>query len=131
MNYELAKKLKDAGFPFKRIEDGQCCILNGRTGYVDFNPALESDYVQSGNIKVRPQHFFEPTLEELIEACGEDFSDLQRKIDIQVDSSERPIYWVATRSFSLPEGADWREYVFEGTTPQEAVANLWLELNKK
>lgn len=54
-----------------------------------------------------------PTLSELIEACGEDIEGLHR-IDV---------YWYA---YSIPH-IDKR---VEGKRPEEAVARLWLELNK-
>ena len=55
-----------------------------------------------------------PTLEELIEACGDRFAMLGKNKD-------------GWRSMSNGNfGAN-----VEGTSPDEAVANLWLILNKK
>lgn len=59
---------------------------------------------------LNPKH---PTLSELIEACGEDFYDLVRFSD----------RWQA-RSPMLGNSNI-------GETPEEAVARLWLALNKK
>lgn len=85
MNYELAKQLKDAGFPWK-------------------GPFFENEeYYRE----------YYPTLSELIEACGDKFDALV--------SSERSGGWMAT---------DGRGLSGDGSTPEEAVANLWLELNK-
>ena len=53
MNYELIKKLKDAGFP------------------VETRPADNTD-VSNGT------HYFIPTLSELIEACGEGLDSMFR-----------------------------------------------------
>lgn len=79
MNYELALKLKEAGFPVKWYVDN--------SGY-DL-----------------------PTLSELIEECGEGFKfSLHRFIE----------GWFA----------DTKGHEGKGSTPEEAVANLWLELNK-
>jgi len=55
-----------------------------------------------------------PYLNELIEACGESFYNLVKQ---QV--------WVA-RAYNEKED----EYVGTGNTPEEAVAELWLALNK-
>ncbi len=88
MNYELAKKLKDAGFPEMewRIEQ----------------------FLKHGPAKL-------PTLSELIEACGDSLGDLTR-----TDSG-----WM-TNCENIGNNPQT-----EGSTPEEAVANLWLELNKK
>lgn len=57
MNYELAKELKDAGFP--QTDEPNIC---GHCG--DGGPDTEVRY---------------PTLSELIEACGDRFASLIRK----------------------------------------------------
>lgn len=102
MNYELAKELKKADWPFVEIKPGmhQC------REYVDFNP--------EGDPKIGPQHFFLPTLSELIEACGEKFFSLSRHANV----------WQT----------NWRDGFggdTAGSTPEEAVARLWLALNNK
>ncbi len=84
MNYELAKQLKDAGFP-----QDECCV-HGKSGH---------------------DHVFEPSLSELIEACGDEFHGLWRVMD----------EWFAK---------DARGLEIKGSTPEEAVAKLWLALNK-
>ncbi len=55
-----------------------------------------------------------PTLSELIEACGDEFGSLTREDD---------------GSFYAVNVSNKAKYGF-GSTPEEAVANLWLELNK-
>lgn len=85
MNYELAKQLKEAGFPQSR------------------------DGVEFISIKGQMEYFI-PTLSELIEACGDSFEELTK-----IENN-----WVVTGGYQ--EG--------KGSTPEEAVANLWLELNK-
>ena len=89
MNYELAKKLKDAGFPKETFR-----VTVPSTKYPD-------RYGQSNC----------PTLSELIKACGEGFDYLRHKSE----------YWLAISGGGL-EG--------QGKTPEEAVAELWLALNK-
>lgn len=109
MDYELSKKLKDAGFPFKRIEGGMCC---DNKEVVDFNP--------TGDQEIGPEHFFLPTLEELINACGENFVGLLKYGDI----------WRCQGNDEPKNAPDWG-YSMAGKTPSEAVAEFWLAINKK
>jgi len=87
MNYELAKQLKDAGFP-------------------------KLDLVFVKDLK----HFI-PSLSELIDACGDKFHWLN-KMKSQYDED----VWNAM-ALSKEFG--------RGKTPEEAVAKLWIKLNKK
>jgi hypothetical protein len=122
MDYELANQLKEAGFPFL----GESLELGDEVAFG--LPALKGKLlsIEHGTAKVRvgglgvhqvPDYTLHnwrvPTLEELIEAC-------------------RP------RFFSLVDNVrNWRaqsqnaEFNTEGSTPEEAVAQLWLALNKK
>lgn len=81
MDYSLAKKLKDAGFPI--------------TWHIRTESLLPY-----------------PTLSELIEACGKEFLSL-------VNNDRDDNCWGA-------EDTDGNRYY--GSTPEEAVANLWLRL---
>lgn len=92
MNYELALKLKEAGWPQHPFNAWCGC----------------------GAETINDPHF--PTLSELIEACGEQFLSLEKNPDGWLASSEE--------DGNMPVGID-------GATPEEAVANLWLALNKK
>lgn len=59
-----------------------------------------------------------PTLSELIEACGAEFNRLERDTVENHDSA----IWIAYA---------WKLYKVKfGSTPEEAVANLWLAINK-
>jgi hypothetical protein len=89
LSYQTALKLKEAGYP----QD----YTNAPIG----EPV--SDYVYS------------PTLEELIEACGERFDSLHKA---KIDGHE---YWQATSTNGIFTG--WH------TKSSEAVAGLWLALN--
>ena len=91
MNYKLAKQLKDAGFP-KKVQEYTVCKECSRP----VPPISNGGY---------------PSLEELIEACGE-FMFLR----VWGDGS--------AIAESVKEKA-------EGKTPLIAVARLWIELNKK
>lgn len=96
ITYELATKLKDAGFPQ--------AIGNGNIPrFMDCN----GDYTKLGTRN--------PTLSELIEQCLITFH-LQKLEDRQNNWKYRAVTM---------------ETFYEGSTPEEAVAKLWLELNKK
>lgn len=95
MNYELAKQLKDAEFPL--VEVPLDPLVRGR-----WEVAHRIDGVD----------YFDPTLAELIAACGDGFTKLQ---------NERPGFMAFGSDFS-------RNF---GQVPEEAVAKLWLALNQK
>jgi hypothetical protein len=101
MTYELAKQLKDAGFSNIRMGD-----------YFAHSMGSHSDTRDSESCYCNEDHF--PTLSELIEAVDE-FSYL-------ADRRYRGLDWVACGGGS--------EEVTD-KTPEEAVAKLWLALNKK
>ena len=105
MNYELAKQLKDAGFPQGgQWEKWLCnCAISKTRQYSkvhDWNtehcPPKEAIYV--------------PTLEELIEACG---------VGTQ-------LHYHSARSTAMSSQVIG---MFHERTPTEAVARLWLALN--
>lgn len=119
MNYELAKKLKDAGFPQGISEE-----FFGRYALGGGEPVLErrNDPSQSAD-----ELADSPTLPELLEACGR-FQ--HRQIGLIKNGDE----WMAGLD-SKSSGV----LLFESTadfesdwckTPEEAVANLWLALQK-
>lgn len=102
MKYELAKELKDNDFPKSfTVCDGTNCNMQGE-----------------------PHFWNEPTLEELIEACGESFVYLMRYDGEQGDG----IHWRAAGKDESYEDNYIHTY---GSTPTETVALLWLALNKK
>lgn len=100
MNYELAKELKDVGFPI--IE------------HADRAPEPRHYFLTHNGKLVDPVYV--PTLEELVEACGDDFRAIHSPQDMNTEM------WIA--------GGMNKSFV-EGRTPTEAVARLWLALNKK
>lgn len=112
MNYELAKELKDAGFPQWAEEP-----RTGARAYTNEREIVEYD---DGFWRNGEPVYSIPTLEELIEACG----------DI--------VLWKNGEQWSADffNGKD-KIYIDEyfdpnnGTTPTEAVARLWLSLNKQ
>ena len=108
MDYELAKKLKEAGYPQIRIGEH----FNHRVG------SHSDDYGGSSDAPCDCLQDRFPTLEELIQACGDEFGALVRK-----NGS-----WCAIRMTDL-ENADERGYI--GKTPAEALCRLWLVLKSK
>lgn len=100
MNYELAKKLKDAGFPQGDELVCKCYFISDG---------------EKGNAKsvfdCKTERVYIPTLEQLIEACNSSFFELSKLSD----------GWVASDHYE----------VGKGSTPSEAVANLWLAINKE
>ena len=107
MQYELAKKLKDAGFP---QADPNRALNVGTFQYVGDNSDKETlCYI--------------PTLSELIEACGE-----QKSLGLERNYGGM---WTAYKDTQLWNDVDGYKYQARGTTPEEAVAKLWLALNKK
>ena len=103
MNYELAKKLKEVKF-HKLIKDTRYCETDGKE-------CTESSCY--------------PTLSELIEACGDRFGELG-----QYDREKRP-GWIVHGHEKIWDSDEPGHIRVEGSTPEEAVALLWLELNKK
>jgi len=107
IDYELAKQLKDAGFPFIKCTIAECWY--------------SGDSLDTGD-----GNYHYPTLSELIEACGDEFRTFYRITD-----NNRHLFTLGR----LPEDARWcaesitNEW-FSGSTPEEAVARLWLALNK-
>ena len=102
LNYELACALKDAGF------------VTNTTVWYDFGCDRETVQITC------------PTLSELIEACGED-----NTIRLQAYWNKNDKEWQADTcgNFSLWDISQHKAEV--GSTPEIAVARLWLALNKK
>lgn len=107
MDYELAKQLKDAGFPQNKYGSYDCQhnVNQAHTMLSSANGVGDCEFVQL------------PTLEELIEACGDKFGFLSK---IQGENT-----FIA----AIPGGT--AQFVDKTNSPSEAVAKLWLELNKK
>ena len=113
MNYELALKLKDAGFPQDLGNDNIGRFMDRSGEYKKFGTR-------------------NPTLSELIEACGDEFKVLYLKetawdskkgevVKIHQWQAGKEIYWDYEEVDSYHRGV--------GSTREEAVANLWLKLN--
>lgn len=114
MDYALAKKLKDSGFP-KKVQKYFVC---DKCQY-PCPPVTNSGY---------------PTLEELIEACGGKWGQRFRWL------SNEKTYWLAQARPMHPKSKKYPDSPIKktmpdikakGQTPSEAVANLWLALQVK
>ena len=104
ITYELAKKLKEAGFP-QRVSMGTLVWSNGFEAW-----RLAKDVGGIGLATV----LVCPTLEELIEACGKEIR----------------IYIGKKGVSAAQHGIDFKLRGY-GLTPKIAVANLWLALNER
>ena len=109
INYELAKELNDAGFPYQQR----------------WNTCRKRLTTNDADVAVVP------TLSELIEACGE---RIVLHAPHTVDAGERAWHnyedWFAEKQPEDPLRD--RDFVkATGKTPEEAAARLWLALNKK
>lgn len=113
MTFELAKKLKDCGFPQgdnpeqqMLREEGQIPEVDNRTMWIKY---FTPEYVEEMKEKI----VYIPTLAELIEVCGEEFESLNK----------REHNWYANLDSIFKKHRD-----IKGSTPEEAIANLWLKL---
>lgn len=106
MTYELALQLKEAGFPIHEF--------NGEPA--DRHSCTCGEYERDE---------CKPTLSELIESCGSSFYEL-RKLGYEYTNSAPMdgFIWEASSPDVTP-------MLYVGNTPEEAVARLYLALNKK
>jgi hypothetical protein len=105
--FEIAKRLKSAGFP-QRFTAGSAFDEQG----LAVQPNGERPW------KAKDADVSVPTLNELIKACGEKFGGLERILD-----GTRNRFRAYTQAPDIPSAyAD---------TPEEAVARLWLLLNRQ
>lgn len=128
INSELAQKLKDAGFP-QNYPTGEHNAVGQKYWMYDKS---DNDYTEithdgcGSNALDDEQLTLIPTLSELIEECGDRFTKLKKHI-----SKKGEISWFAG---GLEPKGWWRPYrnykMGWAKTPEEAVANLYLEINK-
>lgn len=120
MKYELAKQLKGAGFPQNPNGKGYSCFepVGEVCGLPESEHETKCDDWDCKRCEV--PDVYPPLLEELIEACGDRFTALERAV---LDYKE---IWRVY--FPRPHKGFISHYT--GKTPEEAVAKLWLALNK-
>lgn len=105
MNYDLALRLKNAGFPQENPRELWCIPCAKWRDTVCFSKLHEREAIKI------------PTLSELIEACGDEFRNLTQEYG----------RWHT----NFIQGHDYDYGETEGSTPEEAVANLYLALHEK
>lgn len=116
MNYELAKQLKNAGFVQPSGEaidtmDGYfLCECSHLSGDPDAKTVFGDTHEKA----------YKPSLSELIEACGKRFKFLER-IQMVDDTDDGIEIWFRCNDNTMTDSH----------FPEEAVATLWLVLNKK
>lgn len=130
MDYELAKELNDAGYP---QDPGLLRALPDKKEYGWFicegrGDAFIDKELVSGSGAFRDELWqsyspfqeavYVPTLEELIEACGERYYSM-----VRVRQNDWRCYIEGERGMPKEGGV--------GKSAVEAVARLWLALNKK
>lgn len=114
MDYELAKKLKDTGFP-QTNWDNICC----QHRYSRYPKTIDEEIAHRLNSDECEVVVF-PTLSELIEACGDGFEWL---------GQTNRGHFCAKGTIKDKTELFMHEHIGYDT-PEEAVANLWLALNK-
>ena len=145
MTYELAKKLKDAGFPQSNhiLEWELDKIPLHGVGYHLTADDLDTDDNRQLLNKARYTSIYSkdwilsedglahtvyvPTLSELISACGGGFQGLFPSIWEGVST------WIAVEQIGrINEYGLWSHWtLWGGETPEEAVAKLWLRLQEE
>lgn len=105
--YELMGQLKDAGFIFEKVPTRNGTEILGRA-VVHFEG--DEPYIE----------YWMPTLEKLIEACGESFGKL-----------EASNAFGKTQFIALEAHPQTIPVMFYVESPTEAVAKLWMALHKK
>ncbi len=124
MDYKLAKELKDAGFPQYGIGK------YWHNGVLETYQELEE--WGENHLGVMDNSFYCPTLEELIEACGQHFYSLRYGY---ISGMGDIFHWVAhshsVDAYSVSALNAAAKEGFIGKNPTEAVAMLYLALHGK
>jgi hypothetical protein len=112
IDYNLAKEMRDLGY--EAFQD--CPVWNDN---LYLKKPTEEHYRESWNHCLNA---FEPKLEKLIEQCGDNFVSILKLREgkgFRAQGNDYPDNY-----------PDWG-YSIHGKTALEAVARLWVELNKK
>ena len=128
INWKLAEKLKNAGFPQKYKQGdwfyrcGKICEDQHFVGELEYADDGGADTYEATEDSVKI-----PTLSELIAACGVKYLEKEKEYEFSLFFSTDE--WFATYS-DEEYGAPKLENG-QGKSPEEAVSLLWMELNKK
>jgi len=125
MNYELAKELKEAGFPQEVIYGSLVYDWKyvDKPELVTLNEGCWSPECECRQVNWPPEDYVKaPTLTELIQAC------VEIEPTFTLSTTYSPMGWGKNKY----EAGNIKVHNFlEGSTLEEAVARLWLALNKK
>lgn len=128
ISYELAKRLKEAGFP----QDNSQWIL-----YTLDTPSIEvsqKDYyaLRSSDLGKLPvgQILAAPTLSELIEWCGDEFASLCQGFAFQEKPEDGKIWFCKHRFWSSLDPDEVNKNIKFYSSPEEAVAELGIAMHK-
>ena len=135
MNYKLAKKLKDAGFP-QDLYENSCHLALGKT---KGKRGTEWMVWVGQETPIGQEWYKVPTLSELIKAIPKTkrqklFKDATVHI-LQFELSYNPVMrrwetgYIFNGKYALI-GIDKGWYKECGKTPEDAVANFWLKINE-
>jgi len=119
ITYELALKLKEAGFP--QYGDGN---YHDSPSYIKKLEYAINNKTMLSRISPDDDMIYLPTLSELIEECGDRFDELIRL------KHKEDTYKYSAYSYPCEECGYEGLYTGRGSTPEEAVAQLYLELNR-
>lgn len=125
MNFKLTKELSGAGYPQKGR--GSFALLEKQNKETQLNEVEAGNLAACGWIK---EFYYVPLLSELVESLGEMFVLLSQIgiFNAEGDPSRtEPLYWSAD---GIRDRVKWDVVSRDGKTPEEAVARLWIALNK-
>ena len=136
LSYELCKQLRDAGFP----QTTNLAFVKSPHARDDFRTvqsiAVNEDNDGRANLLSAGYEVVSlPSLEELIDACGEECLVVKQYLMGDWCASNEyephPFHEQCSEcdNTKIAEPRDWKRC--EGKTPIEAVAKLYLQLNKK
>ena len=128
ITFELAKQLKDAGFR-QNLHSGYKGDVYYQGLLTPFQAIKDAHYDNGTLICYLYECVVIPTLSELIKSCGNKFSN------IEAVYGTKETFYIARYDEEIDQCETCHRmgnklYRGQGGCPEEAVAYLWLELNK-
>jgi hypothetical protein len=136
MNYELALRLKEAGFPqhaqyfwIKYCDNPE--KQPGKIEYFLWQSNRSGGLGLTMNGRTHLDNYAAPTLEDLLRELGEDFKFMRFDQRKGYEHWQPKDEWVAMMTDEAHERTGYKTYMGEvkGSTPEESLANLWLALH--
>lgn len=118
MKYEMYLKLKEAGFPQDIFGMRRTCPCDY------FTVEEQGSWICTCKYE---EKIARPDLASLIAFCGDNFDSLGLRTGYNHDAYRK---WAANGLIER-ESSGFKQIKVQGDTPEEAVANLWLVINKK